>query len=139
MVATLRQELSAIRKKLDIAKILKKAAENNKWDKEHAAYALDQYVKHLYLCIQNRGKPIAAISEAGDLLWHQHILDTDKYSGDCKTVVGRFLDHKPIYGKPTSAEKKAYEDTQTLYTKTFGVAPRDLAMTSGNYSYTRNA
>lgn len=137
--STLRQELNTIRKQLDLSKVAKKAAKNYKWSKAKAAYAVEQYVRHWYICLTFRGRAVAAISFAGDLLWHQHIIDTDKYAADCQALLGRFLSHVPIYGKPNAKEKAAYEDTKALYMQVYGEVPKDIRFTSGNYSYTTNA
>jgi hypothetical protein len=124
--ASLRKELIALRKRLDLSKVVKKTAENYKWNREQTAYAVEQYIHHWYICINHPGQAIAAISYAGDLLWHQHIIDTQKYATDCQSILGRFLGHLPIYGKPSAQEKAAYEATQALYLEAFGAVPQDL-------------
>lgn len=34
-----------------------------------------------------------------DEMWHEHILDTRKYSDDCQTVFGYYLHHTPANPK----------------------------------------
>ena len=127
--------LFEIKKGLDFENILKKAAENNGWNLKQSEYAYEWYLKHLYLCIHHPTSPIAAISKSADDLWHQHILDTRKYATDCNQIAGRFLNHTPIYGKPTNFELEAYYNTIKLYEEIFEERPKDEGQTSGNYSY----
>jgi hypothetical protein len=58
-----------------------------------------------------------------DEFWHQHILDTVRYSDDCERVFGGFMDHDPYFGGPddeAEANAVAFEATKRLYLATFG-------------------
>jgi hypothetical protein len=129
------QRIELIRGSLDLTKVIDKARENHRWNEAQTAEATEWYLKHLALSSMYPNKPIAAISRAGDDVWHQHVLDTRKYAADCHHVFGRFLDHVPIYGAPSAAEKAAYAETVAMYRAVFGRLPMDLALTSAGYSY----
>lgn len=120
---------------LDLTDIVKKVSQNHNWNDEQAKYAYQWYLRHLYLCIKYPSLPIAAISKSADDLWHQHILDTRKYATDCNLIAGRFLNHTPIYGKPSEFEIAAYNKTLELYLEEFNEEPKDKGVTSGDYSY----
>ena len=127
--------IEKLERSLDFGDIANKAAKNNNWTEKEKNYAIDWYVKHLYLCIKYPSLPIAAISKSADELWHQHILDTRKYATDCQQIAGRFLNHTPIYNEPSDFEIAAYNNTLKLYQQEFDMEPTDKGQTSGDYSY----
>lgn len=127
--------IESIERCLDMKDVLAKAKENYKWSDEQASEALKNYMKHWFLAAKHPNQPLAAISKAADDLWHQHILDTRKYTIDCQRVFGCYMHHQPIYGRPSEFEKAAYNSTVDLYMSEFAVIPEDKGMTSGNYSY----
>ena len=129
------QNYQKIKDGLELENILLKSKENNKWTDEEIKQAEYWYLRHLYLCVKHPNTPIAAISKKGDEVWHQHIIDTRKYATDCNQIAGRFINHTPIYGKPTRFEIEAYEATVALYEIEFNEMPGDKGQTSGNYSY----
>lgn len=59
-----------------------------------------------------------------DEFWHQHILDTVRYSEDCERIFGGFMDHDPYFGGGSDEEAEAnftaFEETKRLYRQTFG-------------------
>ena len=59
-----------------------------------------------------------------DLFWHQHILDTEKYAGDCEVLFGTFLPHYPYFGMRGEEDYArlcaAFSETQALYEQHFG-------------------
>jgi hypothetical protein len=122
---------------IDLTNIINSAKKNFAWNDEQTRIAVEWYLRYLYLCFKHQNKYIAAISHSADDLWHQHIIDTSKYSDDCNLLFGRFLPHQPIYGEPSSSEMAIYNDTQQLYQKEFGRLPPDMRPTSGNYSYSK--
>lgn len=62
-----------------------------------------------------------------DEMWHQHILDTIAYRGDCDRLFGRFLDHFPYFGMRSEEDAQdlldAYANTLDLYRSAFGDPP----------------
>src|SRR5262249_16474281 len=105
-MASVFEEVKKFGKKINIDKVVKSAAENYGWDSDRASYAKEWYMKYLYLCYKYPDRYIAAISKDADSLWHQHIIDTQKYRSDCDLLFDKFLDHQPIYGKPSRDENR---------------------------------
>ena len=59
-----------------------------------------------------------------DEVWHQHILDTRAYSGDCERIFGHFLHHYPYFGMNGEEDKQnlesSFEKTQDVWIEEFG-------------------
>ena len=59
-----------------------------------------------------------------DEIWHHHILDTRKYSEDCKKIYGFFMHHFSYFGRWNKKDQreleKAFAITQKLYFEEFG-------------------
>jgi len=53
-----------------------------------------------------------------DAVWHQHILDSEKYMNDCHALFGSYLHHRP--GLDTAAVLR-WEQTKKLYAQEFNV------------------
>lgn len=85
-------------------------------------YVKVRYRNFLYLC-GSTGEIIVPTKDI-DLIWHAHILDTQKYAVDCEVLFGFFLHHFPYFGIQGDADefKKAYERTKQLYEAEFGTA-----------------
>jgi hypothetical protein len=54
-----------------------------------------------------------------DDLWHEHILDTQKYKEDCESVFGKFIHHNPHVPKGTRKHTTASRDTNRMRSNTF--------------------
>jgi Glycine-rich domain-containing protein-like len=58
-----------------------------------------------------------------DLVWHYHILDTRKYSDDCRRALGYFLHHDPYFGLGSNenlqANHDAWMETCALWERVF--------------------
>lgn len=129
------EEIGQIIKELNIEHIAEKAAKNLGWNDEEKQYALSWYARHWYLVKKYPDRHIAALSGKADDLWHQHILDIPKYMADSNRMIGKILEHQPIYGEPNENQLKVHEETEKLYLDEFNILAQDLVMTSGNYSY----
>jgi hypothetical protein len=70
-----------------------------------------------------------------DQFWHQHILDTAKYSSDCQTLFGKIIHHNPHVVRGSEQENESVEKTRRLYARTFQSGPygssADVALFSG--------
>lgn len=124
------KKLKELDLKLELGNVLNKCSYEHNWESDKAEYAKEWYLKHWFICDKYPDEPISAISAAADELWHQHIVDTQKYEKDSKDILGTYMHHKPIYGEPDADELKAYERTKELYLKEFGTLPTDMRMTS---------
>lgn len=86
---------------------------------DRAAAAERSYRQFLTLVLAYPNKTICVPSDA-DLLWHQHLLASAKYRGDCTALCGRQIDHDPTaFGTP--AFTAAWRETVALYQTHFGV------------------
>jgi hypothetical protein len=79
-----------------------------------------EYKQFLYLIATNPGKTVVPWSEPLDDLWHEHILDTHKYTEECKKIFGQYVHHNPHLDRGTAAQKTAYKETQEMYKTAFG-------------------
>lgn len=64
-----------------------------------------------------------------DLMWHAHILDTQRYADDCNRLFGHVMHHDPyvgIDGPDSVLELHAlFEETRRAYERSFGPYPLD--------------
>lgn len=88
--------------KLNLALVRDRMIIKYAWAEQRTDEAISAYRQYLYLT-QVYGRPIAPTSDV-DEIWHQHILHTNKYAIDCKTVFGRFLHHLPTPSKWKQAQ-----------------------------------
>jgi hypothetical protein len=94
-----------------------------KWTKAKTITAISRYLRFLYLVNQYPSLQLAPSPEI-DQVWHQHILDTQKYAADCHFLFGRLVHHFPYFGVRDQADRhallQAYAMTQVLHLKHFG-------------------
>ena len=92
------------------------------WNREEAERVERLYKRFLFLSATS-GRAIVPTKDI-DTFWHQHILDTHKYAGDCKEAFGFFLHHFPYLGMRGEEDAKrlqaSFDDTRTLYETMFG-------------------
>jgi hypothetical protein len=112
--------------------IIRRAEQKHGWKLDETEQAVREYRRHLLLRYLHPGLRLAAMNKLGDLLWHEHIIDTDKYRQDCERIFGGVLDHQPFYEQPRvlPAEDPRMQEASKLYTHEFGAAPPELAQTS---------
>jgi hypothetical protein len=71
-------------------------------------------------------------TRAIDLIWHQHILDTQSYSTDCQHLFGKIIHHLPEKEGRTwtnrSARLQGIRLTQALFQEHFGIKNFDPKM-----------
>jgi hypothetical protein len=100
------------------------------WSQERANAAETEYRRFLFL-MKTFPTELAAPSLDVDRFWHQHILDTAKYAGDCRAVFGYFLHHYPYLGlggaEDEALRQRAGARMRELYREMFGVAPAPTA------------
>ena len=49
--------------------------------------------------VRSRPRAAQVPSRDADLVWHAHILCTERYAEDCQRLFGRFLHHYPFAGR----------------------------------------
>ena len=115
---------------LELGPLLAACRRANRWSEQDAETAETWYRQHLKLCFRYPDQPIAALSKKADLLWHHHIVDTFLYRDDCNRIFGTFLNHVPLYERPTPDDSRAFKTTIELYRREFGEPPPDIEETS---------
>lgn len=94
----------------------------NGWTLEEATAAIEQYRCFLLLVYLYPDRMIVP-SRAVDQVWHEHILDTQKYQEDCLEVFGHLLHHYPYLGmldqQDQQAAEAAFADTCQLLDRHF--------------------
>lgn len=111
---------------VDLSSIVDKLVEREHWKRSDAMEACTLYRNYLFLQKKyadqsGRMPPSSDI----DAVWHNHILDTQKYMQDCDKIFGSYLHHDPnlvMDGKPAdnTAIQKLFETTQAYYFNEFG-------------------
>jgi hypothetical protein len=112
--------------------IVARAADRNGWDRRQTEEAVREYRRYLLLRYLHPGIRIAGINREADLLWHEHIIDTDKYRQDCERIFGGVLAHEPFYDEPDFPPEQdpALQDASRIYQQEFGPPPSALSRTS---------
>lgn len=86
-----------------------------------ARSAISEYRRLLYLIQKHPDLPIVP-SKLVDLVWHEHILDTQQYKKDCQSLFGRYIHHAPSFGddhdEATKMEKESMlKDQASMFEK----------------------
>ncbi|HEX9094646.1 MAG TPA: hypothetical protein VF990_00945 [Candidatus Dormibacteraeota bacterium] len=118
--------------RLDLVKIKAKATKEYGWRRARVEDADDWYRNFLWLCYKH-GAPLSMIGRDADDLWHLHILDTAKYARDCQKIFGKFLSHRPIYGRPTAEDRRIFRNSGKLYLAEYSRLPVSPDIVSGHH------
>jgi hypothetical protein len=106
-----------------IKRKLQEKEEGQGWTKPQCDEAETEYRRFLALKRNYPDKEIVP-HKAVDIFWHQHILDTERYSLDCNFLFGQFLHHYPYFGMNGKKDAKnlteAFNETKMLYKYHFG-------------------
>jgi len=99
------------------------------WSYEKLNFVETQYKNFLFMWRKHRSLSLPPSHQVDDF-WHGHILDTGRYSVDCKAIFGGFLHHYPYFGvrgeQDRSELEASYVRTQKIYKKEFGDWIRDF-------------
>jgi len=100
---------------------LRDTSEGQGWSLSKANEAELEYKRWLTL-VKRHGKGMVP-TNAIDIFWHQHILDTRAYMADCDQVFGGYLHHYPYFGMRDAQDAQdletAFRRTQQLYQAAF--------------------
>ncbi len=81
-----------------------------------------EYRRFLFLVSKYPGQPFSPTARA-DVVWHSHILFTQRYQRDCQTLFGKFLHHRPFTSEtPEETKQASVANLRRLYAKHFGMA-----------------
>jgi hypothetical protein len=129
LYATAEDALAHLAECLDLTNVRLKLAdpeEGKGLSEAELDLAEQEYRRFLALHLMYPGADIVPCHLVDDI-WHQHILDTIAYRGDCDAIFGRFLDHFPYFGMrgedDAQALLDAYGDTLEKYEAAFGPPP----------------
>jgi hypothetical protein len=64
-----------------------------------AQASIERYLRYLYCSASRKFGPISP-DKLTDEVWHDHILDMEKYEADCMKAFGYVLKHRPTYIDP---------------------------------------
>lgn len=109
---------------LNLREIMRGVRKEERWSAKRAKDAEHWYRNFLWMCYLNRKRPVAALGRDADLVWHNHILNTERYRNDCTKIFGGYLNHRPIPRKLTKKDQEAIEETIGEAYELFGSAPR---------------
>lgn len=85
-------DLGLVKKKL----MATKYHGGQEWGNDLANEAIGLYKKYLVLCGLYPKARLVPTKDI-DIVWHTHILDTNRYHEDCHKIFGYFLHHNPNY------------------------------------------
>lgn len=89
------------------------------WTRERAESAVHEYSRFLMLAVKYPGERLVPTADT-DAVWHEHIMDTLKYSRDCEFALGRFLHHCPAEVGTSATLASEFRRTSELYEREFG-------------------
>ena len=121
--------LGLLAERLDLGNVRLKLAdpeEGKGYSEEQLDIAEREYHRFLALHLMYLNEDIVPCKIV-DEIWHQHILDTAAYRGDCEAIFGRFIDHFPYFGMRDAQDAQdledAYASTLERYEEAFGPTP----------------
>jgi len=96
-------------------------------DNATAIAAIKEYKRMLHLMQQYPDQP-AVPSKLVDLVWHEHILDTEKYKRDTLRMFGYYVHHAPSFGGAEEKKELVAQQQKMLhaYRKEFNEQPGPL-------------
>jgi len=122
IVAIASQEKST--RSIDLTSVRDAMVSRHGWTPERADAARGEYLKFLAILRKKPDFPVVPWLTDGrddlDQFWHQHILDTAKYSRDCHYLFGKLVHHDPHLKKGSKEELSAAQRTQAAYVDSCG-------------------
>ena len=87
--------------------------------KEDTVRAITKYM--MFLCLIHLYPNLQLVpNKEIDKVWHQHILDTEKYISDCEMLFGHIIHHFPYFEDDKNLQI-AFENTQHLLAQHFNI------------------
>ncbi len=117
--------LKQISHELDLADVMHRVAvDHPELSPADVSQCETDYRRFLQLVATYPDLPLSPTARA-DIVWHSHILFTQRYQRDCKAMFGRFLHHRPFTAEtPENIKNVSAENSRRLYAKHFGVVIR---------------
>lgn len=98
--------------KLDLERFVKKILRDHPTHFQEEATvrtAIEEYRRMLYLIQKFPEAPVVP-SKQVDIVWHEHILDTQQYKQDSQRMFGRYIHHAPSFGDNQDEAVKAEKE-----------------------------
>src|SRR6185436_10721057 len=115
----------AVIRDLDLEPVRKRLMRKKGWTSAHADRMIEEYREYLALFYFHPGEELVPPSQDLDDVWHEHILDTQRYSADCQRVFGRFIHHVPGLDQGTDRHTEGVQRTRRHWWQRFGWHRRD--------------
>lgn len=96
---------------------MRKDCPYSEWSPGRLEAALEEYRRFWALC-KHYPQSSLGISADADKIWHRHILNTRRYAEECKSYLGFFLHHTPVFDE--SENEVAQMETNRLWLELFG-------------------
>lgn len=108
---------------LDLEMIAFEIKQKCGWTGKQTKQAIAHYLMFLFLIYLYPNQTLVPTQEI-DRVWHEHILNTLKYTRDCQTLFGRYIHHTPSYSFTDDVElwkaNTAFGRTVRLFERHFG-------------------
>jgi hypothetical protein len=102
---------------LDLDGVAYKLHLDEGWDLERIDSAIADYRIFLQALRLAGGEVVP--TRLVDSVWHHHILDTEKYMGDCRSLFGGYIHHYPYSGlfgiKDAARQQARFERSLAIY------------------------
>ena len=126
MITSTSEEIAPSVAELDLERIAWKVSNDPykpRMSEEEVSRALHQYRRFLSLKVRHPGANLVPTDDI-DMIWHAHILDTERYASDCQRLFGSFLHHEPYFGELGGDTQEGmgdmFEETSRLWAEEFG-------------------
>ena len=105
---------------LDLSAVRERLVHKKGWTGAHADRLIEEYREYLALVYFHPGEELVPPTQEIDDVWHEHILDTQRYSDDCRVVFGRFIHHVPGLDHGTDRHTEGLHRTRRHWWQRFG-------------------
>ena len=126
MITNTSEEIAPSVAELDLKRITWKVSNDPykpEMSDEEVSRAVHQYRRFLSLKVRYPGANLVPTDDI-DMIWHAHILDTERYAYDCQRLFGSFLHHEPYFGNLGTESQEdmggMFEETSRLWAEEFG-------------------
>ena len=105
---------------LDLDTVRRRLVSKKGWTEAHANRVVEEYREYLALFYHHPGEELVPPTQDLDDVWHEHILDTQRYAADCDRIFGRFIHHVPGLEHGTEQHTEGLKRTRRHWWQVFG-------------------
>jgi hypothetical protein len=100
--------------------LMKESGNYESWPEAKFDFVEQQYKNYLYLC-KVYPEHTFPPSEDIDKFWHEHILNTERYTKDCNIIFGKYKHHYPkLISELSTSINDNFNTLQEFYKEFFG-------------------